>query len=172
MNVILFMVMSVNGKIANPDGAYPWASKEDWESFQRMYTKVGCIIIGKKTYDKLKDKPTFPTAGCTCVVMSKDKTFTCNHPRVIAAHDSPFDTLTMLEKKGFKQVLIGGGGQINSLFMKQGLIDEVYIDIEPIVVGKGVPLFAESDFQSCLKLISVKTLPNHQTIQLHYKVLK
>ena len=165
------MVMSLNAKIANADGTYPWASKKDWESFQAQYKKAGCIIIGKNTYDKLRNKSSFPTKGCTCVVMSNNKTFTSDHPKVIVTHDSPIDILNMLEKKGFKQVLIGGGGEINSLFMKQGLIDEVYIDIEPVVVGQGIPLFADGDLKARLILLGMKKLTNRQTIQLHYRVL-
>lgn len=172
MNVILFMVMSLNAKIADPDGTYAWASTEDWESFQTQYKKAGCIIIGRNTYDKLKDKPTFPTDGCTCVVMSSDKKVISHHPKAIITRDSPRDILNMLKIKGFKEILIGGGGEINSLFMKEGLIDEVYIDIEPIILGRGIPLFADSDFKSRLQLLEVKKLTNNQTIQLHYKVLK
>ena len=166
------MVMSLNGKIANPDGTYPWASKEDWENFQAMYKKAGCIIIGRNTYDKLRDKPSFPTKGCTCIVMSNNNTLTSHHPKIVITHDSPQSILNMLEKKGFKQVLIGGGGDINSLFMKEGLIDEVYIDIEPLILGRGISLFSDSDFESRLKLLAIKKLANNQTIQIHYKVLK
>lgn len=165
------MVMSLNAKIAGPDGTYAWASKEDWESFQERYKKAGCIIIGRNTYDKLKNKPSFPTKGCTCVVVTHDRSLQNQNPSIIVTHDSPRNVLGMLEKKGFKQVLIGGGGEINSLFMKQGLIDEIYIDIEPVILGHGIPLFAESDFKSKLHLLSTKKL-NHHTLQLHYQVLK
>lgn len=171
MKTILFMVMSLNGKIANPDGTYAWASQEDWESFQERYKKAGCIIIGRNTYDKLKDKSSFPTKGCVCVVMTHDTSLQSQHPNIIITHDSPRDVLGMLKDKGFREVLIGGGGKINSLFMKENLIDEVLIDIEPVVLGLGIPLFAESDFDAKLHLLSTKKL-NHHTLQLHYRVIK
>lgn len=164
--------MSLNGNIAGPDGTYTWASREDWESFQAMYKKAGCIIIGRNTYDKLKGKSTFPTDGCTCVVMTRDRSLQSQNPNIIITQDSPRNVLGMLEKKGFREVLIGGGGKINSLFMKQRLINEIYIDIEPIILSRGIPLFADSDFKSHLKLLGIKKLTNNQTIQLHYKVLK
>lgn len=165
------MVMSLNGKIANPDGTYHWASKEDWENFRAQYKKAGCIIIGRNTYDKLKDKPSFPTKGCTCVVVTHDRSLQNQNPSIIITQDAPRDILKMLANKGFTEVLIGGGGQINSLFMKENLIDEVLIDIEPLIVGRGIPLFAESDFDAKLHLLSTKKLNQH-TLQLHYRVMK
>jgi len=48
----------------------------------------------------------------------------------------------------------------------------LYIDIEPLILGRGIPLFADGDFEARLKLLGLKTLTNHQTIQLHYKVIK
>ncbi len=170
MKTILFMVMSLNGKIANPDGMYAWASKEDWESFQLHYKKARCIIIGRNTYEKLKNIPSFPTNRCTCVVMTHDTTLQSSHPRIIVTQNSPRNVLKTLESKGFTEVLIGGGGEINSLFMKQSLIDELYITIEPIVFGKGIPLFIESDFEKKLQLLSVNNLNKH-TLQLHYRVI-
>lgn len=171
MKTILCMVMSLNGKIAGLDGTYSWASKEDWESFQARYKKAGCIIIGRNTYDTLKDKPTFPSKGCVCVVVTHDRSLQNQNPSIIVTHDSPRDVLGMLENKGFTEVLIGGGGEINSLFMKENLIDEVLIDIEPVILGHGIPLFADSDFKSKLHLLSTKKLNQH-TLQLHYRVIR
>lgn len=77
----------------------------------------------------------------------------------------------MLEEKGFSETFLAGGGNVNSSFIKDGLIDEIYLDVEPIVFGKGIKLFSEEDFEYELELLEVNKL-NENTVQLHYKVKK
>ena len=79
--------------------------------------------------------------------------------------------MSILEKHGFKKILVGGGGKINSSFMKEGLVDEIIIQIEPLIFGKGIKLFADEDFEAKLKLLETKMLSKNE-IQLHYKVKK
>lgn len=67
--------------------------------------------------------------------------------------------------------LLAEVGHVNSLFMKEGLIDEIYLDVEPIIFGKGIPLFTSEDFEYNFQMLDFKKL-NENTIQLHYKVLK
>ena len=64
-----------------------------------------------------------------------------------------------------------GGHTTWSSFAKEGLVDEIYLDIEPYLFGQGMPLFLPADFEYHLKLIETKNL-NSQTLQLHYRVEK
>ena len=55
--------------------------------------------------------------------------------------------------------------------MKENLVDEVYIDIVPVLFGKGIKLFKEEDFQKRLKFTGLKYL-SKQVVQLRYRVIK
>ncbi len=55
--------------------------------------------------------------------------------------------------------------------MEKGLVDEIYLDIEPFVFGSGIKLFADGEWENKLKLLGTKLL-SRNTIQLHYKVIK
>ena len=92
-------------------------------------------------------------------------------PKIRFVSEKPKEVLKLLEKEGKKRVCICGGAQINSLFMKENLIDEVFLDLEPVFLGKGVKLFADSDFETKLELLEVKKMSDN-LVQLHYKVLK
>ena len=74
-------------------------------------------------------------------------------------------------QKGFQKVLITGGANINSAFAKLNLLDEIIFNIEPVAVGKGIPVFAPEDFELKLKLISSEKL-NNGVLTLGYNVLK
>lgn len=55
--------------------------------------------------------------------------------------------------------------------MKEGLIDEIFLDVEPVVFRKGIKLFADADFEAKLELLETRNFSNNE-VQLHYKVLK
>jgi len=76
-----------------------------------------------------------------------------------------------LKKKGFSEILVAGGGKLNASFMQKGLVDEIYLDIEPFVFGSGIKLFANGEWENKLKLLGTKLL-SKDTIQIHYKVIK
>lgn len=104
------------------------------------------------------------------VVLSSTKLKTGNKNHFCAK--TPKEALTALEKHGFKKVFVGGGGgKINSSFMKDGLVDEIILQIEPMLFGKGINLFADSDFEAKLELVGVEKLSQNE-IQLYYKVKK
>ena len=96
--------------------------------------------------------------------------------RSIRTHDlksvhtakSPREALNIL--KEFKILMVCGGGGLNASFMKESLINEIYLDIEPIAFGKGVRLFSEANFSTKLKLVGTRKLSKNE-IQLHYKVI-
>ncbi len=60
--------------------------------------------------------------------------------KIIFTDDSFKKAINKLESKGYLNVLVIGGGTINSKFVKEGLIDEIIFDIHPIILGDGVPV--------------------------------
>lgn len=172
MKTILSMAMTVNGKIAKPDGDSDFTSKEDGKLFLSMCRKAGNAIIGKNTYMYIQSKGYQQKNILTVVLTRNAALLVKKSPNTIFTDKPPKDILTLLEEKGYKEALVAGDGILNTAFFKEGLIDEMYIDIEPLILGRGIPLFADGDFAPRLKLLGVKTLTNHQTIQLHYKFFK
>ena len=169
MKVILYMEMTVNGFVAKPDDNTDWISDEAWESYTAVMAEVDAIIIGKRTYDLMPQDEFQKSAEYIVVTSSKpvDKKV----PNVVFFNDTPAQIIEQLQKKGHENIAIAGGGKANVLFMNAGLIDEIYLDIEPVVFGSGIPLFAKDDFEYKLEFLDTKML-NKNTIQLHYRVLK
>jgi dihydrofolate reductase len=63
-----------------------------------------------------------------------------------------------------------GGGELNGRLAAMGLIDEVILDIEPVVLGQGKKLFGSRDCNLRLKLLSSKRV-GKGTVQNHYEVI-
>ena len=172
MKVTLYMGVSINGYIAKSDGDSEWTSDEDLKGFFDHSKKAGNIIMGKNTFHAANSYGYFPFPEALNVVVTHEKFENTWGENVIFTEKSPKEVLAMLEQKGFNEVFLAGGGLLSSSFAKEKLIDEIYLDVEPLLLGKGIPVFAPStDFEFELKLLEVNKL-NEDTVQLHYQVLK
>jgi len=63
----------------------------------------------------------------------------------------------MIKAAGGKNIWIVGGGDLAGQFYDQGLLDELIIQIAPVTLGSGMPLFPRAITKAPLKLISAKT---------------
>ncbi len=165
MKVVLYMAITANGYIAKENNETPW-SDEEWESFSTKVKEIKNIVIGRKTFEIMEKGGEFQKIDnpFTVIVSNKKE----NNSNFV---NSPEQAIDLLKEKGFSEVLVAGGGILNSSFMQKGLVDEIYLDIEPFLFGKGIKLFADNDFETKLELLETKQLSKN-TIQLHYKILK
>jgi len=168
MKVILYMAISANGIIAKGDDDTSWISKEEWDSYSLTVRTAGCLIVGRRTYHILTKQPEFSEFKDVKLVAVSQEDFITLTPDHLIAH-SPKEALDFL--KDYKEVIVAGGGILNASFFAEKLVDEIYLDIEPIILGKGIPIFKDKDFEQKLKLIGQKKITDNE-IQLHYQVLK
>ncbi len=163
------MAVTLDGKIAkSTDHPATWTSKADKKIFVEETKKAAVIIMGKTTYDTIGK----PLPDRLNIVMDFKVDESKNIPNSLEYTSlQPKELLQELEQRGFKQVIIGGGSAINGLFLSQGLIDEIWLTLEPKIFGQGLPLFTGADLDLNLELIEVKHLDKH-VIHVRYKVKK
>ena len=158
------MAITADGKIAKSSNHFPdWTSREDKKIFAEISKKHGVVIMGEKTFN------TFPAPlkNRLNVVFTMEK----NPPKtenVKWVSGEPKNVLSELENMGYKSAILGGGSYLNTLFLKNKLIDELIITVEPKIFGDGLGLFG-GDFNINLKLQEVKKI-NDNSIMLKYKV--
>ena len=166
------MAMSLNGIIATEDNKEDFLSHDNWNEFVKIAQKTGCLIWGRKTYEIVKtwdESYLKPLKNIVKVILSGNSDLNLDEGFIKSS--SPKDALEILEGKGFKECILTGGSTNNSSFAKLGLIDEVVVDVEGVVIGKGIPLFKQDDFELKLQLIeSIQVSKN--IVQLRYKVMK
>jgi len=169
MKVILYMATSVNGFIAKPNHDTPWTDAE-FDSYSGKVKEVGNLIVGKTTFDLMHNENAFVNLNEPFVVVltsSKEKP-----PRENTIYVENFEqAIKTLENNGFSVALVGGGGQADTAALNSDLLEELYIDIEPVVFGRGIPLFTSSDKDLKLKLLETKKIGEFG-MQLHYGVIK
>src|SRR3989338_9286316 len=168
MKVILYMAISLNGIIAKGNDDTSWISKEEWDSYSLAVRAAGNLIVGHRSYGILTKQPEFSEFKDVKLVVVAQKDFQTLAENHLVAH-SPKEALKLLSD--FEQVVVAGGGALNASFVEENLVDEIFIDIEPIIFVQGIPLFRDKDFECNLKLVGQKKMSDSE-VQLHYKVIK
>ena len=167
MKVILLMAMTADGMIAkNSMQPVDWTGKEDKHYFVRVTQEAGVMIMGSKTFDTIGRV----LPGRKNIVMTRDKKRQSNNPDLIFTDQTPVQILNDLSLQGFVSAALIGGSVVNTIFMKERLIDEIHVTIVPHFFGRGLTLFSES-LDIPLELIDVEKMTEVHVL-LKYKVIK
>lgn len=166
----LYMEMSLNGFIAHSDDSVSW-SNAAWESYLAACREFGCLIIGRRSFETIPEEELESIKRLCLVVVSNTLNSAAVPPWVSNVSRTPREALTFLESRGFSRVLIGGGTTLNTAFMAGGLVDEITIDLEPVVYAEGKPLFAGLPRDCSLSLIEARRI-GEGSLQISYKVLR
>ncbi|MBS3051518.1 MAG: dihydrofolate reductase [Candidatus Aenigmarchaeota archaeon] len=168
MKVILYMAMTANGMIARENDETPWSGIE-WKNYAKEVRKHKALILGRRTYEIMKKSGEFKRVGNPFTVVVTSQSIKSDGNCVFAI--SPEKAVSIMEERKIKNAVLGGGASLNASFMKSGLVGEIILDVEPMIFGKGIKLFAEENFESYLSLVGIRNLSKN-TIQLRYKVRK
>ena len=172
--VIVFIAASLDGFIAQPDGDVGFLEmverpNEDY-GYGQFIDTVDTIIMGRKTYDKvLSFGIPFPHADKACYVLSriqqgpnKEVTFYNGDTKAL---------VNELKQTPGKNIYVEGGAEVIHALRKQHLIDEYVVSWIPTLLGSGIQLFADVNFEEKLTLTSCQTYPSG-LVQVHYKSLR
>lgn len=146
----MYIAASLDGFIATPDGSVHWLEEAGTETgpdaygYQSFLDSVDTTIMGYNTYKFIEDLDMpFPYSDKKSYVFSSSHQKAKPNPAIFVATDLVEFTRGLKEEKG-KDIWLIGGGKINSKLLNAGLIDEFIITYVPIVLGSGIPLFAEN----------------------------
>lgn len=172
MQITIEMACSINGMIADKNGDEEFLSNRNYRIMLEFLKDYDCLVWGNTTFknvlswgkeyiNDLKDK--------TLIIFSRDKN-NSNYENVIYCRS--FERFTQICKEhNLNKIFISGGAHINTLFMKNKLVDEIILNYNPYVLNQGVNLFEGDFFQN--ELILDKVIQEKEGIvQIWYKVKK
>ena len=167
MKVILLMALTVDGKIAKDSNHFPdWTGKADKRLFVEITKRAGVFIIGSKTFDTIGK----PLPNRLNVVLTRNKSRVSTWDNLIFIDAPPGDLLADLEKRGYSEVVLGGGSTINNIFARENLIDEIDVTVSPKIFGEGISLFS-APIEMELELMHLEKL-DENVVYLKYAVRK
>lgn len=167
MRVIALAVMTADGKIARlAPGPVDWSAREDKRMFAQETRRAGVVIMGRTTYELLPR----PLPDRLVVVLTTSVTTWTPEPgRVEFMSGEPGDILATLAARGYAEAVVAGGATVYQEFMRAGVVDELWLTVEPLLFGAGLPLLRDEIQGVGLRLLDVVRL-SEQTVQLKYRV--
>lgn len=147
-------------------------SHDNWNTFLQLANQTGCMIWGRKTHDVVRTwekKYWDEIKNNRKVIVSRQRDFKLEESCILA--NSPRNALDKLSKEGFNSVILTGGATLNASFAREGLIDEIILNVESVIIGRGIPLSFPKDFDLKLRLLEFKRI-SEKIVQFHYKVTK
>jgi dihydrofolate reductase len=170
VKIILLAVVTIDGKLArNEHQLVDWSSAEDKKLFFSTTRKAGVLIVGHNTFRTFRS----PLPGRLHVVLTRDTSDKVDVPGVVEYTDkAPQEIVASLEARGYSEAVMAGGAGANALFLKAGLVDEIWLTIEPLIFGAGIELFRGAEFDLRASLISIEQLNERGTVHLKYMVNK
>lgn len=168
--VVLYIAQSLDGYIARENNDISWLSiierdNEDY-GYNSFIETIDTVFMGRKTYEKLLTFDIeFPHKGRKCYVLSKTLEGADENVQFFSGNIE--DIITKLKEQEGKNIFIDGGSEVVRAFRDKNLIDEYVISIIPVLLGRGIRLFRETDTENKLKLVENKVYDSG-LVQLKY----
>ena len=151
----LYIAASLDGYIAGPDGEIDWleAGGDLDYGYEEFYTSIDTTIMGHSTYKLTLTVPRFPYPDKTNYVFTRGTPLPdTSNVRFVSGDIVAF--VRSLKQESGKDIWLVGGGQVNTVMLNAGLVDEMILTIFPLAIGEGIPLFAPGATRSLFKTVS------------------
>jgi dihydrofolate reductase len=154
-----YCASSLDGYIAEPDDTLEWltgyrGTYEGGEAspgkagYDEFYADVGALVSGSVTYefvlDHIREGGEWPYKGKPCwVLSSRDLPLPDGDDVDVRIVDAAVPDLhpEMTAAAGERNLWVVGGGNVASQFADNALLDDLFVTVVPVVLGKGKPLF-------------------------------
>ena len=157
----LSMQMTINGYVAGPNGENDWMTwnpdDEFLEFLNSIYHSADTILLGRKLatggfinyWEEALRKNPVPIFAKKIVETPKvvfTKTLErSNWNNTTLAKGNLADEIASLKNQNGKDILVFGGAGFVSSLIKEGLIDEYHLIINPTAMGDGMTIFDSLD---------------------------
>lgn len=184
-NLIFFMHTSLDGFAAGPNGEMDWIKFDDelFDFVATMTDKADTALYGRVTYELMQSY--WPTAAEKPNASKHDKEHSAWYKNVskivlsttlsqngldntLVISNQLAENINKLKNRDGKNILIFGSPRASYSLLGDGLIDEFWLFVNPVLLGKGMPLFKNVTETTPLNLIETKTF-GCGVIALHYE---
>lgn len=172
MTTHFYTAASLDGFLTMPDHSLEWLFRYEIDNDGPLGSTtfaagIGAIVMGSSTYRWILEQggewafeqPTWVfTHRELDIPKDADVRFVAGEPSEVW---EPIE-----DSARGRDVWVMGGGGLASQIARAGLLEEVWIQLAPVALGAGQPLFTEP-----LELELIETARNHDFVETHYRVL-
>jgi dihydrofolate reductase len=184
-NVFLFMMLTLDGYFEGPDQDIGWHNvDEEFNEFAiHQLNDVETLLFGRVTYEGMASYWPTPFAKendpiiaekmntVPKLVFSKTlDTAEWNNSRLVKENIA--EEVSKLKQQPGKDLAIFGSSTLAVTLLQMGLIDELRIMVNPVVLGNGKPLFKGIHDKLNLKLLKTKTFRSGNVLLYYQPITK
>lgn len=155
--IILGLAVSLDGLIEGPNGEYDWCFTDQDYGMQEFLQRIDTIFTGRKTYEMSLGKEDFDLGFPRMKEYIFSTTMkTAPEGKTLIKGDIENEVLKIKNSPG-KDIWLFGGALLTTSLMNLKLVDEVWLSIHPIILGRGKPIFNDIRERIHLTLTDTKT---------------
>jgi dihydrofolate reductase len=156
--VVYGVGISLDGYIARPDGSVDFLFMPKDYSMGPFFKRIDVAVMGRKTYEAgLKmSGGSFSSFGMKCYVLSRSQE-PGKRGGVTFVNEPPKALIGALRKEKGKDIWLMGGGELTRDFLREALVDELYLGVVPTLIGEGIPAFPSGFPERKFKLMENET---------------
>ncbi|HEY0116455.1 MAG TPA: dihydrofolate reductase family protein [Allosphingosinicella sp.] len=124
------------------------------------WTGVDTMLIGRKTYDfAIRNHGGIPSQpGIRSILFSRSLAEA--PPGVDLVREDAVDFVRSLKAERGGDIIVMGGGQLGSALLAAGLVDEIGLNLHPLLLGGGTPAFQPMPERLELEPLETRALAN------------
>ena len=172
MKASIFVGTSLDGFIARTNGTLDFLPPGGGEphGYDEFMATVDAMVIGRKTYDTVLAFATWPYGKKPVYVLSSQPLAPAPAGAVVEhLSGSPANIVAQLTARGIGHIYVDGGMTIQG-FLRAGLIQRLIITRVPVLIGTGIPLFADTMCDIAVKHIVTRQYESG-LVQSEYAVI-
>jgi dihydrofolate reductase len=174
--LILGLAVTLDGYIEGPNGEYDWCFTDQDYGLNEFFARVDTIFIGRKSYETAQqyadnnNGETVPGMPAMPEYVFSKTLKTVKEGAILISEDSISEARRIKEQPG-KDIWLYGGAELSDALMKEGLVDELWLSVHPILLGNGKALFRKQNRRSKLTLLKSETYETG-LVSLRYSIDK
>jgi dihydrofolate reductase len=174
----LQMQITIDGFIAGPAGEMDWMTS-DWDEGLKQLVRditnpVDCVLLGRKLAEGLipywashPQEEGAEKINTTPKIVFTKTLSTSPWENTTLAKGEIVEEIAKLKKQSGKDMLVYGGARFVSALIRYDLIDDYYLLVDAVAIGKGLPIFYNLTTTQNFKLVKSSAFPCGITAQ-HY----
>lgn len=153
---------SLDGYIIGKDNAMDWLhmSKDVEQIMRTSWASADTVLVGRKTWEfarAMGGGGEMPGVKVKSYVFSRTLTSISDKDTELVTADAGEFVRTLKAKPG-KDIIVMSGGNFATSLLQEGLIDEIGLNIHPVLLGGGVPAFLDPGQRINLALTECRQL--------------
>ncbi len=146
----------MDGYLADANNRLDWLHQTgapEETNYAEFYSQMDISIMGKKTYDEIVDIAGIESLYAT----TQNYVFTHGKELALKSFQQVQGDVVEFVRQlpADKNVWIVGGNSVLAPLLNENMVDKLYVQVAPVLLGKGIPLFTQEEEVKRFKLMEV-----------------